>query len=213
MNKDKSTAIIYRDWSSIVLGLTPEKAGELFQGLFRRWADEPDGLDPTLKVILDYFETKIDENNAKHEEASQKRAEGRRKQAEELKALKDTSSNLKSIKKTSKNLTSLKRPDTDTDTDTVTDTDTETERYVSLAALPPLSPKDEAELRQIVGDRADALIEDVRAYYSTHTGFPGWPIALAQFDRNQKRWGLAKAQTAKSTADIMKMAFPEGVEQ
>ena len=127
MNKDKATAIIYHDWSSIVRGLPKEQAGELFQGLFARWDGEDDGLPATLKVILDYFETKIDESNAKYDEAVKARAEGRKKQAEELKQLKETSSDLNTLKDTSSDLKGLKRPDTDTDTDTVTDTVTDTD--------------------------------------------------------------------------------------
>ena len=123
MNKDKATALIYHDWSSIVRGLPREQAGDLFQGLYARWDGEDDNLPPTLKVVLDYFEAKIDESNAKYTEAVKARAEGRKRQAEEQKALKDTSSDLNTLKDTSSDLKGLKRPDTDTVTDTVTDTD------------------------------------------------------------------------------------------
>ena len=131
MNKDKATALIYHDWSSIVRGLPREQAGDLFQGLYARWDGEDDNLPPTLKVVLDYFEAKIDESNAKYTEAVKARAEGRKRQAEEQKALKDTSSDLNTLKDTSSDLKGLKRPDTDTVTVTDTDTVTEIKENVS----------------------------------------------------------------------------------
>ena len=105
--------------------------------------------------------------------------------------------------------------DTDTDTVTDTDTDTDTDRDKSLwAALPPLSPGDEALLRRSSGDeRADALIGDVRNYYTAHPEkrFPGWPIALAQFDANQKRWGTANKPRQKTDAEIIAEMEKEGM--
>ena len=200
----KETLIIHTDTWSILQNLTNDQLGVLFAGLMKHQRDENvPKMDNVTKMAFDFMAAQVDRDNEKYEAAiERRRAAGRAGAAARWQG---HTNGCERIRANAIN--------GHTDTDTVTDTDTDTERYVSLAALPPLSPKDEAELRQIVGDRADALIEDVRAYYSTHTGFPGWPIALAQFDRNQKRWGLAKAQTAKSTADIMKMAFPEGVEQ
>ena len=104
--------------------------------------------------------------------------------------------------------------DTVTDTDTVTVTDTERDKSLYGAALPPLSPGDEALLRKTSGDeRADALIGDVRNYYTAHPEkhFPGWPIALAQFDANQKRWGTANKPRQKTDAEIIAEMEAEGM--
>lgn len=64
-------------------------------------------------------------------------------------------------------------------------------------------------MRSVAGDRADGLIEDVRAYYTSHPekSFPGWPIALAQFDRNQRRWNKAGPKKAKSLEELAAEAF------
>ena len=81
-----------------------------------------------------------------------------------------------------------------------------------MAALPPLSPKDEELLRSSAGDRADGLIADVRTYYETHPDkrFPGWPVALAQFDRNQQRWGKAETpKRKKTTEELAEQVFAE----
>ena len=200
----KETLIIHTDTWAILQNLTNDQLGALFAGLMKHQRDENiPKMDNVTKMAFDFMAAQVDRDNEKYEAAiERRRAAGRAGAAARWQTHSTASGRIETNAVNS-------HTDTVTDTDTVT----VTERYVSLAALPPLAPKDEAELRQIVGERADALIEDVRAYYTTHTGFPGWPIALAQFDRNQKRWGLAKAQTAKSTADIMKMAFPEGVEQ
>lgn len=68
----------------------------------------------------------------------------------------------------------------------------------------------EDELKSLYGDRTDALIADVRRYYEQHPekDFPGWPVAVAQFDANQTRWGRAKKKQ-KTTAELAAELFGE----
>ena len=102
----------------------------------------------------------------------------------------------------------------DSDSEPERDSEPEPERErdsdsEALAPLPPLSRKDEDSLREVAGERADGLIEDVRRYYSTHLDkqFPGWPIALAQFDSNQRRWGAAPKSKKMSPEERAIAAF------
>ncbi len=62
-----------------------------------------------------------------------------------------------------------------------------------------------AELESLYGDRASALIEDVRRYYEGHPDkeFPGWPIAVAQFNANQARWERPKKKRRRSVEEIL----------
>ena len=199
----KETLIIHTDTWSILQNLTNDQLGILFAGLMKHQRDENiPKMDNVTKMAFDFMAAQVDRDNEKYEAAiERRRAAGRAGAAARWQT----------------HSTASGRIETDaihshTDTDTVTDTDTDTERYVSLAALPPLSPKDEAELRQIVGERADSLIADVRGYYGAHPEkqFPGWPLALAQFDRNQKRWGRGE-QARKSLEDVAAEVF-KGVE-
>ena len=69
------------------------------------------------------------------------------------------------------------------------------------------------ELQSLYGEKADALIEDVRTYYTAHPEkpFPGWPAAVAQFERNQKRWGKTSAPrgSLQSMQEILDRVVPE----
>ena len=70
------------------------------------------------------------------------------------------------------------------------------------------------ELQSLYGERAEALIEDVRRYYEHHTEkeFPGWPIAVAQFNANQKRWSYSRKRE-KTTRELAAEIFGEENEQ
>ena len=191
----KETLIIHTDTWSILQNLTNDQLGILFAGLMKHQRDENiPKMDNVTKMAFDFMAAQVDRDNEKYEAAiERRRAAGRAGAAARWQT----------------HSTASGRINTDaihshTDTDTVTDT----ERYVSL---PSLSPRDEASLREVTGDRADALIEDVRRYYSTHPEkqFPGWPIALAQFDSNQRRWGRTNAKPQKSIDEIAAEAFKD----
>lgn len=55
------------------------------------------------------------------------------------------------------------------------------------------------ELQSLYGDKAEQLVTDVRNYYEAHPDkeFPGWPIAVAQFNSNQKRWSSQQSRKRK----------------
>ena len=194
----KETLIIHTDTWNILKGLEPEQLGRLFWALMAHQREESlPKMDNVTKMAFDFMAAQVDRDNDKYEKAvERRRAAGRAGAA----ARWQTHANASEGKQTDA-INGL------TDTDTVTDT----ERYVSLAALPPLSPRDEASLREVAGDRADDLIADVRTYYETHKEkpFPGWPIALAQFDRNQKRWDKPKRSKPKSIEELAAEVFGE----
>lgn len=62
-----------------------------------------------------------------------------------------------------------------------------------------------AELLNLFGDRTEALIEDVQRYYKAHPekDFPGWPIAVAQFNANQARWDRPKKKRRRTVEEIL----------
>lgn len=190
----KETLIIHTDTWSILKGLNDEQLGKLFGALmkYQREEDLPK-MDNVTKMAFDFMAAQVDRDNEKYERTVEKR----RAAANARWAKQSDSMHMHNLQ-------------CHTDTVTVTDTDTvtDTERYVSL---PSLSPRDEASLRQVAGDRADALIEDVQRYYSTHPDkrFPGWPVALAQFDSNQRRWGRGNAKPQKSIDEIAAEAFKD----
>lgn len=70
------------------------------------------------------------------------------------------------------------------------------------------------ELQSLYGEKTEALIEDVRRYYEQHTEkeFPGWPIAVAQFNANQKRWSYSRKRE-KTTRELAAEIFGEENEQ
>lgn len=104
MNKDKATAVIYKDWASMILELEPEQVGELFQSIYKYWNGDKVNLSASLRPIFKFIIDQIEKSDAKYEEAKQKRIEGRRRQLEntskELKSLEVASSHSKSLKPT-----------------------------------------------------------------------------------------------------------------
>lgn len=191
----KETLIIHTDAWNILKGLEDNQLGRLFAALMRYQREEDiPKMDNVTKMAFDFMAAQVDRDNDKYERTVEKRR---------------AAANARWGKQKGDMHMHNLQCHTDTDTETVTDAVTDTERYVSLASL---SPQAEAELREIYGDRADGLIADVQAHYSAHPEkqFPGWAVAVAQFDRNQARWG--RAQAPKNEADIMAMAF-KGVDQ
>ena len=195
----KETLIIHTDTWEILKGLPKEQLGTLFTALmkFQRDEDLPK-MDGVTKMAFDFMAAQVTRDNEKYmQTVERRRAAGKAGAAARW--------------QTHSNAYEGMRKDaihSHTDTDTDTDTDTVTERYVSLGSL---SPETEAELRDKYGDRADALMEDVRQYYTAHSDkrFPGWKSAMAQFDRNQKRWGRSdvNARGEKSIEEIAAEVF------
>ena len=68
-----------------------------------------------------------------------------------------------------------------------------------------------AEFETLYGDRASALIEDVRRYYEGHQDkeFPGWKLAMAQFNANQTRWNKKPKKRQKTLEEIAEEAFAD----
>ena len=197
----KETFIVHTDTWDSLKDLELEQLGALFKALMlNQLGEELPSMDKVTKMAYNFMAAQIDRDNERYADIVEKRkaaANARWKKNNNNMQMHDLHSH------------------TDTDTDTVTDTVTDTDRDKSLwAALPPLSPGDEALLRRSSGDeRADALIGDVRNYYTAHPEkrFPGWPIALAQFDANQKRWGTANKPRQKTDAEIIAEMEKEGM--
>lgn len=197
----KDSFILHTDAWDNIKDLSNEQLGLLLKALMlnQRGEQLPE-MDQVTRMAYKFISAQITRDNEKYDKAVERRREAGKRGAE-------------ARWQTHKSHAIDSHTDTETDTDTVTVTDTDTERYVSLAALPPLSPGDEALLRKTSGDeRADALIGDVRNYYTAHPEkhFPGWPIALAQFDANQKRWGTAGRKKQKSIDEIIEEMTAEG---
>ena len=187
----KETLIIHTDTWAILQNLTNDQLGALFAGLMKHQRDENiPKMDNVTKMAFDFMAAQVDRDNEKYEAAiERRRAAGRAGAAARWQTHSTASGRIETNAVNS-------HTDTVTDTDTVT----VTERYVSLGSL---SDDELRDLREEYGDRADGLIEDVQAYYSTHGGFPGWSKAVAQFSRNQRRWGKAEARGgSKSLAEI-----------
>ena len=200
----KDSFILHTDAWENIKDLTNEQLGLLLKALMLNQRGEalPE-IDQVTRMAYKFIVAQINRDNEKYDKIVEKRKAAGKKGAE--------------ARWDGKNgkCQQVMANDGHTDTDTVTDTDTDTDRDKSLwAALPPLSPGDEALLRRSSGDeRADALIGDVRNYYTAHPEkrFPGWPIALAQFDANQKRWGTANKPRQKTDAEIIAEMEKEGM--
>ncbi len=194
----KETFIIHAaDWENLT-ELDDTQLGVLFRALMMNQREEElPKMDRATKMAFKFMAAQIERDNEKYNAIVEKRraaAQKRWNKGDDMQM---------------HNLQSHSVSDSDSVSVSVSVSDSE--RYVSL---PDLSPRDEASLRQVAGDRADALIEDVQRYYSTHPEkrFPGWPVALAQFDSNQRRWGRGTAKPQKSIDEIAAEAF-KGMEE
>ena len=189
----KEAFIIHTDTWPAIKSLNREQRGDLFTALMcHQLGEEIPKMDVQTQMAFMFMSAQMDRDNQKYETITEKR-----RQAANARWQRNAEHNKHNMQMHNLHYDTV----TDTDTDTVTDTDTERDTDTEARApLPPLSLKDEGDLRQIVGDRADGLIADVRTYYEAHPEktFPGWPIALAQFDRNQRRWGTAQKKQNNS---------------
>lgn len=181
----KNSFILYTEIWPAIQKLDMEQRGKLFTAIMKHSLGEaPEKLDILTDVIFAFIASQMDRAEEKYQEVCRRRAEyGRR-------------GGLAKASKSKQKLANVADSDSERDSDSDSDSEPERERdsdSEALAPLPLLSARDEASLREVAGERADGLIEDVRRYYSTHLDkrFPGWPVALAQFDSNQRRWGTA----------------------
>lgn len=186
----KNSFIIYTEIWPAIQKLDMEQRGKLFTAIMKHaLGEEPEKLDILTDVIFAFIASQMDRAEEKYQEVCRRRAEyGRKGGLAKASKSKQKMANVADSD-------SEREPEREPEPERERDSDSE-----ARAPLPPLSLKDEGELRQIVGDRADGLIADVRTYYEAHPEktFPGWPIALAQFDRNQKRWGTAQKKQNNS---------------
>ena len=198
----KNSFILYTEIWPAIQKLDMEQRGKLFTAIMKHSLGEaPEKLDILTDVIFAFIASQMDRAEEKYQEVCRRRAEyGRR-------------GGLAKASKSKQKLANV----ADSDSEPERDSEPEPERErnsdsEALAPLPPLSRKDEDSLREVAGDRADGLIEDVKRYYGTHPEkrFPGWPVALAQFDSNQKRWGTAVKR--QSSTDRAFEAFKAEIE-
>lgn len=181
----KESFIIHTDIWPVVQKLNREQRGDLFSAILQHALGEDlCEMDALTDIAYSFMAAQMDRDAKKYQDICARRAEyGRR-------------GGIAKANKSKQELASV--ADTDTDTDTVTDSDTDIQ---SLSYMPDGMSE---ELQSLYGDRTEALIEDVRRYYESHPEkeFPGWPIAVAQFNANQKRWGSAsKAKKRKESQD------------
>ena len=199
----KKSFILYTEVWPAIQKLDTDQRGKLFTAIMKHaLGEEPDKLDILTDVVFTFIASQMDRDDKKYQEVCTRRAEyGRRGGLASAKA-----------KASKSNQKQANQADNDNENDNDNDNDNENENDNDApVALPDLSLRDEESLRSVAGDRADGLIEDVRAYYTTHPEkpFPGWPIALAQFDRNQKRWDKPKRSKPKSIEELAAEVFGE----
>lgn len=196
----KETIIIHTADYESISDLEDEQLGKLFRSLLLSQRGEAvPKMDKQTKMAYNFMVAQIERDNEKYNSIVEKRRAAAQKRWNKGDNMQMHDLHSHSV----------------SDSDSVSDSVSVSDREISLygAALPPLSPGDEALLRKNAGDeRADALIGDVRNYYTAHPEkhFPGWPIALAQFDANQKRWGTAGRKKQKSIDEIIAEMTAEG---
>ena len=205
----KNSFILYTEIWPAIQKLDMEQRGKLFTAIMKHaLGEEPEKLDILTDVIFTFIKSQLDRDEQKYQEVCKRRAEyGRRgglatakqKQAKASKSKQDQAN----------------QADNDNENDNENDNDNENENDNEAQAPGGLSllPGTELELRRKYGEQSDALIEDVRTYYTAHPEkpFPGWPAAVAQFERNQKRWGKTSAPrgSLQSMQEILDRVVPE----
>lgn len=176
----KESFILHTDALQAIEKLNMNQRGLLFTALMKYQSDqELPELDAVTDMAFEFIRAQMDRDNEKYDRIIEKRREAGRKSAE--------------ARKNQQVLTSVNH------TDTVTDTVTDTDINISLNMPDGMAE----ELRRLYGDRVDGLIEDVRRYYTTHRekAFPGWEIAIAQFNSNQARWNAGKIKKKQKSIE------------
>lgn len=204
----KETIVIHTaDWGNLS-GLSDRQLGVLFRAIMtaQNGGDLP-AMDKATKMAYQFMSSQIDRDNEKYVAIVEKRKAAAQKRWN--KDMGENANDMQNMQVHTKNMQMHNLHSLSvSDSVSVSVSDSERDIYDSLAAVPPLSQESEAELREIYGERADGLIADVQDYYAVHPkkAFPGWPVAMAQFDRNQKRWGSTNRQI-KSFEQIAAEAF------
>ena len=205
----KNSFILYTEIWPAIQKLDMEQRGKLFTAIMKHaLGEEPEKLDILTDVIFTFIKSQLDRDEQKYQEVCKRRAEyGRRGGLATAKQ--------KQAKATKSKQNQANQADNDNENDNENDNDNENENDNEAQAPEGLSllPGTELELRRKYGEQSDALIEDVRTYYTAHPEkpFPGWPAAVAQFERNQKRWGKTSAPrgSLQSMQEILNRVVPE----
>ena len=207
----KNSFILYTEIWPAIQKLDMEQRGKLFTAIMKHaLGEEPEKLDILTDVIFTFIKSQLDRDEQKYQEVCKRRAEyGRRGGLATAKQ--------KQAKATKSKQDQANQADNDNENDNENDNDNDNENENDNEAQAPeglsLLPGTELELRRKYGEQSDALIEDVRTYYTAHPEkpFPGWPAAVAQFERNQKRWGKTSAPRGSlaSMQEILDRVVPE----
>ena len=207
----KNSFILYTEIWPAIQKLDMEQRGKLFTAIMKHaLGEEPEKLDILTDVIFTFIKSQLDRDEQKYQEVCKRRAEyGRRGGLATAKQ--------KQAKATKSKQDQANQADNDNDNENENENDNDNENENDNEAQAPeglsLLPGTELELRRKYGEQSDALIEDVRTYYTAHPEkpFPGWPAAVAQFERNQKRWGKTSAPrgSLQSMQEILDRVVPE----
>lgn len=197
----KNSFILYTEIWPAIQKLDMEQRGKLFTAVMKHALGEsPEKLDILTDVIFTFIASQMDRAEEKYRDVCKRRAEYGRKGG--LASAKAKAS--KSKQKQANQADSDSERDSDSEPERESESDSEAQ-----APWESLSPEEDENLRGIYGSRAENLVEDVRLYYQTHPEkmFPGWPVAMATFDRNQERWGRGGASHSQTIEDMVAKAF------
>ena len=208
----KNSFILYTEIWPAIQKLDMEQRGKLFTAIMKHATGEaPDKLDTMTDIVFSFIASQMDRADEKYQEVCKRRAEYGRKGGLASAAAKAEAAKQKQAKATKSKQNQANQADSDSepDPDSESESDSEAQAPEGLSLLPGT----ELELRRKYGEQSDALIEDVRTYYTAHPEkpFPGWPAAVAQFERNQKRWGKTSAPrgSLQSMQEILDRVVPE----
>lgn len=193
----KESFILYTNAWPMIQKLDTEQRGRLFTAIVQHAVGEdPPEMDALTDMAFSFIAAQMDRDTAKYQNICAKRAEYGRKGG--------LAKASKSKQKLAKLADNENDNENDNDNENVNENENDNERR---EARPSLSYEELEKLYEEYGPRADELTADVASWYAAHPErvFPGWSEAVAQFDRNQKRWG--HASPSKDINEIMAMAF------
>lgn len=205
--KQPTAFLMYIDQLDTALPmLSMEQRGELLTALTEHAkGGSYEVKDNMVRMAFGLMSKTMDANFEKYQDICAKRAEYGRKGG-----LASGKARREQVEANEARASKTKQNEHNTNTNTKTNINTKQNQekdYAASLPLPSLSPEEVEDLRFEYGDRADALMNDVQVYYEQNPEkrFPGWFTAIAQFDRNQRRWG--RANEPKNIDEIMAMAF------
>lgn len=190
----KDTFIIHTADLESLDGLSMEELGVLFLALMRSQREEPlPEMNRATRMAYRFMAAQIDRDNEKYQEIVEKRKAAARARWDKQK----DSMQMHKVQSLSVS-----------DSVSVSVSDSVSEYSSNIKSLSNMPDGMEAELESVYGESSEALKADVRRYYEAHPekSFPGWPVAMAQFASNQKRWGKSAKHTS-SMDDLLKEAF------